>query len=213
MTLAQMRTAIQELGYGSDTATAQTAAINATLRRIEGYRRWPWQEVDVATGSLALGADVVTHAITDLLYVDSVRIESGTEYRELEYIEPQELRSRQHLDRDNGTPEYWSKYEGEIRVYPQADKAYTVTIDYIKDPADLSADGDTPTLPATYHDVLVFGAASLLAMRERDWSAFQLYDAHYKERRSEMLGAVGVRQRQNATHVKKSNYWTKTRFW
>src|SRR4051812_49353775 len=104
MTLAEIRAAVQSLGFGTDTATAQTLAVNSTNRRVEGMHRWPWQEETTATAALALSASTVTSVPADLLHIDTVRLENGTTYLDLEWERPVEVRRLLHLDRDNGVP-------------------------------------------------------------------------------------------------------------
>jgi hypothetical protein len=140
MNLGQLRTALQTLGYATDTAVIQTEALNSVNRRIEGMRRWPWQEATTATAALALGASTVTSLPADLLHTDTVRLEVGTNYVDLEWERPPELRRLLHMDRDNGVPAAWTNWNGQILIYPRADLAYVATLDYIKDPVDLVAD-------------------------------------------------------------------------
>jgi hypothetical protein len=144
VTLARCAAACRTLGYGTDTATIQTAAINSVNRRIEGMHRWPWQEATTGYGRTRSRPPArLTSLPADLLHIDTVRLENGTTYLDLEWERPVEIRRLLHLDRDNGTPTLWTKWNGQILVYPRADLAYTATLDYIKDPVDLVADGDT----------------------------------------------------------------------
>lgn len=207
MTRAELKTSIQALGYGTDTDTAQNEAINSTIRRVEGYKRWPWQETESTAITLALAAKTLASVPADVLHVDAVRLQSGTDEYEPEFKPAQEVRRLLHLDRDNGTPRYWTKYAGSILIYPRADRAYTGTLDYVKDPADLSADGNSPLVPATYHDVIKWGSVAQLAYRERDWQAVDHADKMYAIAFAEMNAAVGVLERQNASHVKRSGHW------
>jgi hypothetical protein len=209
VTRAQLRTAIQErLGFATDTATAQNEALNGAVRRLEGLRRWPWQEATSVSATLASGASTLGGLPSDLLHVDAVRLEEGTEYIELEYRAPNEVQRMLHLDRDTGTPQYWSKRGATIYVYPRAQTAYdVVTLEYVKDPTDMSADGDSPAAPATYHDVYVYGAGADLAIRERDWAMNQTCERLFTSRVKEMQEEMGQRQRQNATHIPRSAHW------
>lgn len=208
MNLGELRTAIQQKGYGTDTATAQTGLINSIYRRIGGEHRWPWLEAQNTSITTTAGdPDYSLAAITDLAHIDAVRVHRGTEYPQLSYIAPQDLRDMEHVDRDNGTPRFWTYVNAQLRLWPAPDAAYTVTIDYLKRPTVLSADGDTPIFDSTYHDVLVWGAVAELAFRERDWSAKNFADAEFNLRYNEMKRSYGLKQRQNATHVKRSSFW------
>lgn len=211
MTLAQMRTALQARGYATDTATSQTEAINTRYRALAGKRRWPWLEAQNATlVTVANNAVVSTAAITDLLWIDAVRIESTTEFWELEYLSPQEFRELEHRDRDGQRPANWTQINGTLRLWPRPDRVYTVTVDYLKDPPDLSADGDTPLFAATYHDLLVWGAIIDIAFRERDMQGVEFAGRQYQDLERRMESEYGVRERQNATHVRRSSFWAST---
>lgn len=208
MNLGQLRTALQTKGYGTDTATAQTAMLNSVYRRVAGLHRWPWLEVqDVSITTTVGDSDYSLAALTTLAHIDAVRIEKGTDRPELEYLEPQDFRDLEHVDRDNGVPLYWTYAASELRLWPAPDQAYTVTIDYIKRTTDLSADADSPLFDSQYHDVLVWGAIAEMAFRERDWSAKNFADAEYRQRLMEMERAYGVKQRQNSSRVKRSSFW------
>lgn len=207
MTLAQLRAALQDIGFSTDTATAQNTALNSANRRVEGKRRWPWQEATAANASLAVGASTLTNLPADLLHVDTVRLENGTDYLDPEWVRPVEIRRLLHIDRDNGTPVAWSNWNGGVYVYSRADLVYTATLDYIKDPPDLAADGDIPGMPANYHDVLVWAAAAQMAFRERDWFFFGQAKQEFRERLTEMEEELGVRQRQSTREVVRSDFW------
>lgn len=209
MNLGQIRTAIQARGYGTDTATQQTAMVNAVYREIAGQHRWPWLEAQSSTLTTTIGdPDYATTGISaDLMYIDAVRLTRGTTYLPLEYIAPQDFRDLEHVDRDNGEPIYWTYMNYNLRLWPRPDQVYTVTVDYLFRPTDLSADSDQPLFDATYHDVLVWGAIRDLAFRERDWSAKNFADAEYSARFGKMERAYGMKQRQNSSHVQGSKFW------
>jgi hypothetical protein len=208
MTLAQLRTSLQAKGYGTDSATAQTEMINSVYRRLAGKRRWPWMEAQATTATIAGTTNYSVAAITDWLHPDAVRIEISTEYPVLQYVDPQELRSLAHSDRARGVPQYWTYARGQLHVWPAPDRAYTLTIDYTKDPPDLTADADTPVFAATYHDVLVWAAAKEITFRQRDWGAYQYAKQEYDERLAEMERAYGVRQRQTSGKIKDSGFYS-----
>lgn len=208
MQLSEIRTAIQTHGYGTDTATQQTSMVNAIYRRIAGEHRWPWLEAQsTALSTTIADPDYSLAAITDLQHIEAVRLTSGTNYVDLEYIQPQDLRALEHIDRDSGAPQKWTYMNSVLRLWPAPDKVYVMTIDYIKRPTALAADGDTPIFDSTYHDLLVWGCVSKLAFRERDWSAKNFADAEYRACYDEMKRSYGLKQRQNAQHVQRSSFW------
>ena len=207
MTLAQLRTALQTRGYATDTATQQTELLNAVYREIAGVRRWDWMEA-TTTAPCVVGTETVTPVATDILAVDALRILSGTSYYLLDYEPPQQFKERSYVDRDVGTPQYWTYSQGAYRLWPRPDKTYTVDIDYVKDPADLSADGDTPLLPATYHDLLIWGAVRDITFRERDWNGNNVATKRFEDLLARMTAAHGIRQRQDSQYVRRSDFWS-----
>jgi hypothetical protein len=209
-TLAQLRTALQTRGYATDTAPAQTEAINSVYRRIIGMRRWPWLEViKDTTVSTTAGDDSYTLASIDatVLHVDAVRAEQGTEYYELVYRRPQEFREFQHASREQGTPRYWTRIGDSIYLWPVPDGAYTLSVDFVQDPADLSGDSDTTLIPDAYSDVLVWGALTSIAYRERDFEAYATARQEYGTILVDMMNEYGLRQRQNASRVVESGWY------
>lgn len=209
-TLAQLRTALQTRGYATDTATAQSELLNSVYRRIIGMRRWPWLEVanntalSTVAGTVSVDIDAV---VSDFLHLDAVRLTFGTDYLEPEYIRPQEYRELAHSYRDQGAPRYWTRIDDDLYFWPTPDKAYTINLDYTKDPPDLTADGDSPIFDDTYHDVLVWGAIAELTFRERDPDGYSMANAQYGQRLNDMMLEYGVRQRHNSSRVVRTGTW------
>jgi hypothetical protein len=82
------------------------------------------------------------------------------------------------------TPLYWYRFGNTIKVFPTPDKAYTVTLEYLKSPTELSSAADVPDLPQEFREYLVLGAAGR-AMEEKD-----NYDqAAYLLNRASTIGA------------------------
>lgn len=203
MNLGEIRTAVQAHGYGSDTASQQNGFINAAGREITGERRWWWREAQNNSLTMTAGtATLSTASIADLLDIDAVRLTYGSEYYDLDYAAPQDLRTQVHLARDPGIPQFWSFVNGGLLFWPYPDRAYTVSIDYLKDWTDLSADGDEPAFPAIYHDVLVQHAVGELARRERDTQSYGMAAAKVERLMDKMRKAQqAVRQRQSSRYV------------
>lgn len=208
MNLGQLRTSLQAKGYATDTATAQNEAINDIYRRVAGTHRWPWLEAQ--SSSLATTAGTAAYAvssITDLMYIDAVRIEASPDLPTIDWLTPQDFRNLEHDDRTNATPWYWTYEFGQVKLYPAPDKVYTLRLDYIKRPPALSGDSDTPLFESTYHDILVWGALMQIGFRERDWSALSYARQEYGDRLHEMERAYGVKQKQTARQVARSAFW------
>ena len=211
MDLAALTTAVYDKGYGTDVATQVTDAINATYRRLVGFRRWPFLEATSTAIVTVVGTSSYSlSAISDLLHLDAVRSSVGIERFNMGYVSPQEFRDISFVDdRVVGVPRYWTFMNQTLQIYPTPDLVYTLTIDYAKDPPDLAAAGDKPLLPATYHDILVWGAACDLAYRERDYQAYAICEQKYNMGIKEMQGEYGLRQRQTSQSVIHSGIWAR----
>lgn len=206
-TLGEYKTSLRAKGYETDTATAQVEAINSARRRIIGKRRWSFLETTGTVVTVAGISTVSLASLSTLQNVDSVRIEVGTDYPEIEYLPPERLRDLAHDDRDQGTPEYWTRYGSTLRFYPTPDRVYTATVAYTIEAASLVNDGDACVIPKTYMDVVVWGAVMEMAARERDWTQYDRAHAQFVTRLAEMEGAYLIRQRQSSTHVARSMSW------
>lgn len=66
-----------------------------------------------------------------------------------------------------GTPQFWAKWNGRIRLYPSPDAAYEIGTFARLAPAAMSSDTDTPLVPLAYrHRLLVSYAAAALLRQE-----------------------------------------------
>lgn len=211
MTRGQIKTSVKVYGFESDLDTVIEDCINAAIRRIEGFKRWRWQETTSTSLTLTVGDKSIGTLPTDFLHPDALRIEFGNDFYDLDYAEPEDIKSRLHTDRENGVPQVWSHYGGQVIVYPRPDLAYKATLEYVSDPADLSGDSASPAMPATYHDVIKWAVVADLAARERDPQLYALAERNYTVRFKEMDAALGVKQRQSATHVVRWEGWRNLR--
>ena len=73
-----------------------------------------------------------------------------------------EVQSPDHTDSavyTNGQPQYWYYDGSTIRLFPAPAGAYTLRLSYMKNPSELSDDADVPTIPSSFEEMLVVGAA------------------------------------------------------
>jgi hypothetical protein len=209
MNLAGLQAAVQAKGYTVDTATQQVLFLNEVYREVHGEARWPFLEAQDSSLVTAAGVNAYTLPMASWRNLDAVRIQiaANQQYDNLEYLQPQDFRELEHIDRDVTTPFYWTFYANQLHFYPYPDSVYTVVIDYIVEPPDLAAPGDVPVLPLPYHDILVWGACESLAYRERDWLGREFAQQKKEALLKRMTEEYLVRQRQTSSHVKKSGYW------
>lgn len=107
---------------------------------------WPFLEADSSGASPLTIADMRSV----MTVIDTV---SGLE---LPFIDRRELADLYGVLTTTGTPRYYYIDSGSIiRTYPVGG---TLSVRYLKFPTDLSADGNTPVVPARYHSLIVDGA-------------------------------------------------------
>jgi hypothetical protein len=219
MNLTALQAAIQAKGYGTDTAAQQILFINEVYREVCGLNRWKFlegQDTSLTTivsqqaynlsSTAGGGINLNGGAWRNL---DAVRIEIAPliEYNNLKYKQPEEFMELWEIDRDVSTPYYWTFYTQQLWLYPVPDNAYTVRIDYIIEPPDLSLGTDVPLIPTQYHDILVWGAVENMAYRERDWLGRQFAEQKKAKMIQQLEEEYWIQQRQTSNQVRRSGYW------
>lgn len=206
MNLAELREGVQDLGFDGEPPARLTRRINASYREIAGMKRWPWLERrnDATLLTTAGVASVSLAPITDLMWVDAVRMAQGTSKYDLTFLEPQDFQERAFPYTANGVPEYWTEQFTQILLDQPPSGVYTLSLDYLTTPPDLVDDGDAPLFDTTFHDVLVYGAALDLTLRQRDGFAETMH-SRYDARMTQMIRAYNLGQRQDSDQVKP--YW------
>lgn len=205
-TVDELCTRVQDHGYGTDSIAVQRRAVKNIYRRVAALRRWPWLEV--AADTFTINANDNTYVYTDInadvMHVDALGIQEGSDHWSLEYIPYQQFRATERQSSTwTGTPIEWTRAGQGIRLGPSPDRAFTGVADYIKSPP-VPADGAVTLVPEDYEDILVWGAVTRLAARARDWDTYNAAKNEFNGILREMMDAYGVRQRQNATHVQES---------
>lgn len=201
MTRGEIKTAIQALGYGTDTDIEQNEGIKAAVRRVSGMKRWPWQEAQTTSAAIALGASVVTGLPADLLHVDALRITSGSQASDLDWTDRTTIQQHIDLDVTNGTPYEWNYSGTTLSVYPRANKVYAVDIDYVATVTLPTSDASVLPGPDTYHDLYKWLATAHMAFNERDWNAYNACNQQAVSALAELNAEIGVRQRQSSRQV------------
>ncbi len=166
-TLAGLRTRVQkrvrDTGYDSSEITDY---LNDTQRDICNELRLPFMQTSqnytlaINVSDITNGSNLPSNYVQAMDLVNTYTGYEGV----IPYKSTQEL-DRYYPDEDDATrnpanaPTYWYNYAKTIRVFPQPDKAYTVTLRYYKSPTALSSDSDVPELPSEFEELLVLGAA------------------------------------------------------
>lgn len=163
----------QGFDYLNDGGTGLARAkryINYAYHELCDLAEWPFLQA-VQTGPAPL-------VIADLGTVESV-IDTTRKVK----LVPTDRRDLTDGNPDltvTGSPcEYFITLGTTINVWP-LNTTDTLSVQYWKDPADLSAGGDTPILPARYHGLIVVGAAREALLENNDAGDYQLYDNEWQ---------------------------------
>lgn len=102
------------------------------------------------------------------------------------------LERRVHLqmtpgwDTETGTPSEYVLEGSNIHLYPQPTQAGTVTLSYVAMPNALINDADVPFYgdlrTQAHHDAIVFYAAWMLTLKDRDFEAAQQFMGYFQAR-------------------------------
>jgi len=79
----------------------------------------------------------------------------------------------------SGTPYAYALDGANMHLYPTPDQAYPLELRYWKLPAALSADTDVPTIPADYHNLLIYSAVAEGYRAEDDHQTAAQWQALY----------------------------------
>jgi hypothetical protein len=79
-------------------------------------------------------------------------------------------------------------------------------VDVIKAPNVLDDDADQLLIPDPHADVVMWGALSVLAARERDWNTRAYAEENYNNFMTEMIATYGMGDRQSPDRVVKSGF-------
>lgn len=184
MDLSALRTALRtRLGVPDSDAlftdTVCTALVNAALHSIETRNDWAWLEA-VETIATINATDTYTPAATWLRTI-SVTIPGR---------EPLQRKTIEELDMLLGTtgdPRFYGIFAEKIVLRPVPTSALNMTHRYVKYEADLSANGDTPLMPASYHHAIVSFAAYLGFRRSNQLADAGAAQAEYQQWEERML--------------------------
>jgi hypothetical protein len=161
MNLLALRQVVRDLGFDGTTDPVVNRRLNAAYRDLAGHKRWPWLERNDTTLTTTSGSsEVALSDIADLMWVDAVRIYSGSEPSSLEYQDPQDFQDDNFpYGAARGAPLRWTEQFTQLRLAPTPQAEYTLSIDYLTTPPELVDDEDEPLFDSTYHDILAWGAA------------------------------------------------------
>lgn len=153
-----MRTEFQARGFAYLTATRCNTFLNEAYHALCEWNgvQWPFLEA-TTTGT----APLTISDLREVLYV----VDTTTQDR-LEQADSRDIVDLDPLVTTSGTAQrYWLDGLTTLKVWP-TDTGGSLSVRYIKVPADLANDSDTPVIPSRYHGLIV-DMAEVFGMQER----------------------------------------------
>lgn len=183
MNLGQLLTEFYANGFdylndGASGATRATRWINQSYQELCALERWPFLEA-TATGPAPLSVPTLLEVLTvvDTTNTNTTLIEAD----QVELANTGDLTS-------TGTPIFYYITGGTtVSVWPVATNSLSVR--YTAQPSDLAAAGDTPIVPAPYHDIIVLGAVRRALLDDTDSGSYQLIKAEWNDRVQQMVAS------------------------
>lgn len=154
---------VRDIGYSSAEIKNY---INDTQNDVFNEYRLPFMQT-IQGYTLTVGvSDITDGSGLPANYVQAISLilttngkEKVLTYSDVRQIDQNSPDSDDEDIHERGEPDEWYYYAETIRVYPEPDAAYTLTLRYYKKPTILSADADVPELPSEFEELLVVGAA------------------------------------------------------
>lgn len=146
MTLAEMRAEILARGFDYLTTARANLMLNQAYQELAEIENWGFLETSTS------GAAPLT--ISDLRTVLSVT-DSTQNNRKVTYADRRDLVDSYGDLTTTGAARHYFVDNGVVRTYPVGG---TLTVRYVKVPADLTLDADVPLFPARWHYLIVEGA-------------------------------------------------------
>lgn len=144
--------------------------INQAYLEVAGLDSWSFLETDLTTV-----APVTISDLSEILVV----LDTDNDVR-LEQADYGSITTLVDDPTTTGLASYWYQSGNTISVYPVSTAALQVR--YIRTPAELASSGDTPVIPAEFHDLIVLGAWRRGLLDDSDAGDFNAVKAEWNER-------------------------------
>lgn len=195
----KVRNRVRDSAYDS---TEITNYLNDTQNDVFNEYRLPFmettQDYTLATGT----ADITNGSALPanfVLPIDLILTSNGREktipIKDVRQMDMDHPDYENNTSQPSGEPQAAYKYGQTIRVYPEPDQAYTVTLRYYKKPTLLSADADIPSLPSEFEELLVIGASYRVLQVKDNYDQAGVLENKYKE----MLDKLVMKYARNQT--------------
>lgn len=213
----KVRNRVRDSAYD---ATEITNYINDTQNDIFNEYRLPFMEttqdytLNIGTADITNGSGLPSNfvQVIDLVLTSANRekLLLPKDLRELDYSNPDYENNTSY---PAGEPQNWYKYGQTIKVYPEPDLAYTVTLRYYKKPTLLSSDSDVPSLPSEFEELMVVGAAYRILQVKDNYDQAAILQNKYDELLDKLVRKYTITQtgiptimRINRVAIGKSRY-------
>ena len=138
------------------------AAVNEALHVVERMALWKWSEDEADLVTVIGQQEYAESSIANLATIQHIYDPGSRWEGHLKFLDE---RQRFHDYGDGtGIPEAWSRWNGNIRLFPTPSDVRTLKVRYYSYWDDLTL-GTEPVFPAIYHDMLADHAAATLALR------------------------------------------------
>lgn len=195
MNLGELRTELQSRGFDYVTDARLNRWLNRAYTRLCDRHAWPFLET-TTTGAAPL-------TISDLRAVLSV-IDTDND-SPLVYEDRRTIREDDPTLAATGKPENWYLNGSAVTTYPVSTVGLSVL--YIKSPAELSSDSDSPVLPSRYHMLLVDMACADAYKDSDNLEAWQMLRGDVEEQIREMENSLLVVNYDNPVSIVPTFPW------
>lgn len=205
-TFLELQQRVQARDYGSADLATVKVAINEAYETVMSSARWPFARTTTNISTVAGTASV---NLTAIQLQDFGRLRSNStsvptpRFVDNDTTDFDLWTQKASGTAPNGVPQMYSFRDHDtIEFWPTPDAVYTYTLYYWQYPTLLTADLDEPLIPASERNVLVYGALSKLAERDRDFSGAAYHDALFQRELAGMKGKyVHTRGAMGSTRV------------
>lgn len=182
---------VRDTGYSSSEIKNY---INDTQNDVFNEYRLPFMQttqdytLTVGVSDITNGVNLPTNYVQALdLVLTTAGREAVIPFRDVRTIDADYPDPDDDTAHPRGVPQYWYFYAETIRVYPEPDAAYTVTLRYYKKPTLLSADADVPEIPSEFEELLVSGAAYRVLQVKDNYDQATIHENKYMELLSKLV--------------------------
>ncbi len=183
--ITKVQQRVRDTGYSTSEITNY---LNDTLNDVYNEYRLPFMQTEQDYTLTAGVSDITNGSGLPANFVQAVDLilTSDGHQKVLPYNNVRSI-DRLHPDADNetvnprGVPSEWYTYAETIRVFPEPDNAYTLTLRYYKKPTMLSGGNDVPELPSEFEELLVSGAAARVLQVKDNYDQAGIHLNRYDE--------------------------------